>query len=378
MNENYESFEEMNLKNNLLRGIISYGYEKPSPIQSKGIIPVINGNDCIIQSQSGTGKTATFSISALELIDSKIDSCQVIILNPTREIADQTLNVIKNLGTYLEYKIAGVIGGKKNEDNLHSAQLIIATPGRIYDVLNRGYINMKTLKLIILDEVDQILNKGFKEQIVKIFEYIPLNTQVSIYSATIPSDILELSNKFMKNPKKILLKKENLTLEGISQFYVLFNGEQEKYYSLLELFDTLSMGQTIIYCISKKKVIWLNEKLLENGYPISQIHGDLLQGDRDNIMKKFRKNETRILVTTDLLSRGIDVQQVSLVINFDIPKFKDSYIHRIGRTGRYGRKGCAINFICGEDDIKNLNEIENFYNTKINELPINFKDIIQC
>ena len=375
MNENYDCFEEMNLKNKLLRGIISYGYEKPSPIQSKGIIPVINGNDCIIQSQSGTGKTATFTISSLEIIDESIESCQIIILNPTREIADQTLNVIKNIGNYLNYNIVGVIGGKKNDDNLNKAQILVATPGRIYDVINRGYINMRTLKLVILDEVDQILNKGFKEQIINIFEYIPLNTQISIYSATIPNDILELTNKFMRNPLRILLKKENLTLEGIKQYYVLFDNEKDKFESLLELFNTFSMGQTIIYCISKKKVIWLNDQLMENGYPISQIHGDLSQLDRDIIMKKFRKNETRILITTDLLSRGIDVQQVEIIINYDIPKSIATYIHRIGRSGRFGRKGVAINFIT-EKEFGQLEKIQNYYHTAILPVPENIKEIV--
>ncbi len=366
----YETFDVMGLKDNLLRGILSYGYEKPSIVQTKGIVPVIKGNDCVIQAQSGTGKTATFSIAALELVDKNIESCQVIILNPTREIADQTLNVIRSLGNYLDYNIEAAIGGKKlNINYIYKAQIIVATPGRIYDIINRGLIDMKTLKILILDEADQMLDKGFKDQLNDIFQYINPESQISIYSATMPNDIIFLTDKFMKNPKKILIKKENLTLEGIKQFYIYLQNEHDKYNTLIDLYQSLFIGQSIIYCNSKKKVVWLSEQLNEQGYSISNIHGDMLQKERDEIMIKFRKNLTRVLITTDLLSRGIDVQQVSLVINYDLPRDKQSYIHRIGRTGRYGRKGVAINLVASENDIRHLNDIQKFYNTEICEMP---------
>ena len=345
-----ETFDSMNLKEQLLRGILSYGYEKPSIVQTKGIVPVIEGNDCIIQAQSGTGKTATFSISILQLIDPEIKSCQAIILNPTREIADQTLHVIKTLGHYLKLNIMGVIGGKNiNYNTIGDMQILVATPGRIFDMIEKGFINMSTLKIIVLDEADQMLDKGFKEQLNDIFKYVNKTSQISIYSATMPKDILYLSEQFMKDPLKILIKKEQLTLEGIKQFYIILNNEQDKYCTLIDLYQSLFIGQSIIYCNSKKKVSWLTEKLNEIGYSISSIHGDIPQKERDEIMIKFRKNITRVLITTDLLARGIDVQQVSLVINYDLPRDRESYIHRIGRTGRYGRKGWAINFIMQND-----------------------------
>ena len=373
----YETFDTMGLKDNLLRGILSYGYEKPSVVQTKGIVPVIKGNDCVIQAQSGTGKTATFSIAALELIDKDVDSCQVIILSPTREIADQTLNVIKSLGNYLNYNIEAAIGGKKlNMNFICKAQIIVATPGRIYDVINRGLINMKTLKTLILDEADQMLDKGFKDQLNDIFQYINPESQISIYSATMTNDVIFLTDKFMKNPIKILIKKENLTLEGIKQFYIYLQNEQDKYITLIDLYQSLFIGQSIIYCNSKKKVIWLSDQLNEQGYSISNIHGDMIQKERDEIMIKFRKNLTRVLITTDLLSRGIDVQQVSLVINYDLPRDKQSYIHRIGRTGRYGRKGVAINLIATENDTRHLNDIQKFYNTEICEMPSEIENFL--
>jgi len=375
--EVYETFESMPLKENLLRGILAYGYEKPSIVQTRGITPVISGRDSIIQAQSGTGKTATFTIASLQKVDENLKSCQVIILNPTREIADQTLIVMKSLGSYLNLNFAGVIGGKKlNNEDVSTSQVVVGTPGRVYDMINKGIINMESMNLFVLDEADAMLAKGFKEQIVEIFKFIPEKSQVAIYSATLPPDIVNISMTFMKNPVKILVKRESLTLEGIKQYFLCIDSEQDKYLTLIDLFSTLNMGQCIIYCSSKKKVSWLTEKLQEEGYPISSIHGDITQSERDEIMKNFRKCNARILITTDLLSRGIDVQQVSLVINYDIPRDKESYLHRIGRTGRYGRKGCAINFIMSENDVRNIQEIEKFYSTQIEELPANIRDFI--
>ena len=375
--ENYENFEDMPLKENLLRGILSYGFEKPSSVQKKGIVPVIEGKDCIIQAQSGCGKTGTFSISSLQLIDTTIKSCQIIILSPTREIADQSFIVIRNLSEFLNINISPVIGGKKlKNDEVSKSQILVATPGRMYDMINRGVINMSTLKLFILDEADQMLNKGFKEQIIEILKYVPQKTQIAIYSATMPNDILLLTDQFMKDPLKILVKKEDLTLEGVSQYYISLETEQEKYETLCDLYKTISIGQSMIYCSSKKKVIWLSEKLSEEGYPVSSIHGDITQVDRDKIMKNFRKGETRVLITTDLLARGIDIRAVSLVINYDLPEDMQSYIHRIGRTGRFGRKGWAINFVMKTDD-KYMRSIENYYQTQISEMPASIPDLIK-
>jgi translation initiation factor 4A len=375
--ENYENFEDMPLKDNLLRGILSYGFDKPSSVQKKGIVPVIEGKDSVIQAQSGCGKTATFSIASLQLTDNSIKSCQIIILSPTREIADQSYIVIKNLSEYLNIDISPVIGGKKLKNSeVSKSQILVATPGRIYDMINRGVINMSTLKLFVLDEADQMLNKGFKEQIIEILKYVPQESQIAIYSATIPNDILSLTKEFMKNPIKILVKKEDLTLEGIEQYYISLETEQEKYETLCDLYKTISVGQSMIYCSSKKKVIWLSEKLSEEGYPVSSIHGDITQVDRDRIMKSFRKGDTRVLITTDLLARGIDVRAVSLVINYDLPEDMQSYIHRIGRTGRFGRKGWAINFVMKTDD-KYMTSIENYYQTQISEMPASIPDLIK-
>lgn len=373
----YNRFEEMNLKENLLRGILSYGFEKPSPIQTKGIMPVIEGKNSIIQAHSGGGKTGTFSIACLEKMDENKKYCQILILSPTRELATQTLTVIKNLAYYMNVKICGVIGGRRIDYNeVKEAQIVVATPGRIFDLMNRKIVNVEKLNLLVLDEADQMLNSGFKEQMIYIFSYIPENTQVAIYSATLPDEILDLTKEFLDNPIKILVKKENLTLDGIRQFFVSLDSEQDKYETLCDLYQTLTINKSIIYCSSKRKVSWLEEKLTESGYPVSSIHGDLTQNERDSIMKDFRTGKTRLLITTDLLARGIDIQQVSLVINYDVPNDKESYIHRIGRTGRYGKKGYAINFIVSNYDIKVMNEIDSYYQTTIEELPANIADLI--
>lgn len=380
-NEEYESsntFEQMHLNEDLLRGIYAYGWEKPSFIQQKGIMPVIKGKDSIIQAQSGTGKTGTFSIASLQKVNHEINSCQCIIINPTREIADQTCRVITNLSSYLKnIKIVGVIGGRRIQmEQVSNAHILVATPGRVYDMIDKGIINMSTLRLFIVDEADQMLSKGFKDQIIEIFKYVPNTAQVAIYSATMPPDILEITKKFMNNPIKILVTKDELTLEGIKQFYITLETEQDKYETLCDIYKTLTISQSIIYCSTKKKVEWLAEQLENNGYPVSKIHGDMIQTDRDDIMKSFRNGSTRVLITTDLLARGIDIQQVSLVINYDLPKEKEQYIHRIGRSGRYGRKGVAINFIMSQQDARQLKDIENYYSTQIEEMPMDVSNFL--
>ena len=372
------SFEDLNLSDELLRGIYSYGWEIPSIVQQKGITPVIEGKDSIIQAQSGTGKTGTFSISVLHRINVKIISCQAIILSPTREIALQSSNVIKKLGAYIKnINISTVIGGINliNEIVLKS-HIVVGTPGRVKDMIGRGYINMSKLCLFVLDESDQMLNIGFKEQIIDILEYIPPKCQIAIYSATMPMSIIELADRFMKNPTKILVKKEQLTLDGISQFHIACSSEQEKFNILCDIYHTLKIAQSIIYCVTKRKVEWLSTQLENSDFPVSRIHSNMTQTERQDIIKNFRSGINRILITTDLLARGVDFPQVSLVINYDLPNTKQNYIHRIGRTGRYGKKGVAINLIVSDKDHKYMKELEEFYKTEITEMPQNIQNYI--
>jgi len=374
-----ESFDLMKLKEDLLRGIYAYGFEKPSAIQQRGILPVIQKRDTIAQAQSGTGKTATFSIAALQRLDPNESQCQVLVLAPTRELAQQIHKVMKSLGTYLDVTTRACVGGTAVREDIQQlasgVQIVVGTPGRVNDMINRGALRLKALKLFCLDEADEMLSRGFKEQIYDCFQYLPSEVQVALFSATMPNEILQLTERFMRNPVRILVKKEELTLDGIKQYYVAVEKEDYKLATLYDLYESLTITQAIIYCNTRRKVMWLTDKMKQHDFTVSAMHGDMYQKERELIMKEFRSGSTRVLITTDLLARGIDVYTVSLVINYDLPMNRENYIHRIGRSGRYGRKGVAINFVCDEDEPK-LRDIETFYNTKIDELPMEVDTIM--
>jgi translation initiation factor 4A len=373
------SFDDMGLTDDLLRGIYAYGFEKPSAIQQRAIMPILAGNDTIAQAQSGTGKTATFSISILQQIELKLNRTQALILAPTRELATQIRKVLAALGDFLNVTSHACVGGTLVRDDIRllqqGIQVVVGTPGRVYDMINRQALNLKSMKLFVLDEADEMLSRGFKDQIYDIFQFLPEKVQVCLFSATMPREILDISEKFMRDPIKILVQKDELTLEGIKQFYIHVEKEDWKFDTLCDLYETLTITQAIIYCNFKRKVDMLTDKMAQRDFTVSSMHGDMTGGERDVIMKEFRSGSSRVLITTDLLARGIDVQQVSLVINYELPKNRESYIHRIVRSGRFGRKGVAINFVT-DDDIRAMRELEAFYNTQIEEMPMNVADLI--
>ena len=342
-------FDDLNLKPNIVRGIFGYGYETPSAIQQRAILPITEGRDVLAQAQSGTGKTATFTISALQRINENEKATQALILAPTRELALQIKNVITAIGLYLKVTVHASIGGTSMSDDIEAfrsgVQIVVGTPGRVLDMIERRYFKTDKVKMFILDEADEMLSSGFKEQIYNIFRLLPETTQIVLLSATMPQDVLEVTTKFMNNPVRILVKKDELTLEGIKQFYINVELEDYKFDCLCDLYDSISVTQAVIFCNTRSKVEFLTNKLREQHFTVSAIHADLPQAERDTIMKEFRSGSSRILISTDLLARGIDVQQVSLVINYDLPANKENYIHRIGRGGRFGRKGVAINFV---------------------------------
>ncbi len=373
------SFDDLNINENILRGIYAYGFEKPSAIQVKAIPRIIGGGDTIAQAQSGTGKTGAFSISLLSKIDEKLDNIQSIVIVPTHELADQIFTVIKELSSYSNIRTIKLIGKTSINSNIQDLQnnphVIVGTPGRILDMINRRYLYTDKIKMLVFDEADEILSYGFKDTIYSIVQTIPKDSQICLFSATLPKDVLDLTNKFMNDPEMILVKKEQLTLEGIKQFFVNVKHSDWKYDVIADLYDIINVGQCIIYINNKSKILEINERLLNDNFPVSYITGDRTADERKKIMNDFRSGQIRILLSTDLLSRGIDVQQLSLVINYDLPKEKETYIHRIGRSGRYGRKGVAINLIT-ERDVEELKFIESFYDTKIDEMPDNIKDYL--
>jgi len=378
--ETVDSFDALELKADLLRGIYGYGFVKPSVIQSKGVLPILRSKDTIAQAQSGTGKTATFAISILQLIDPDAQRCQALVLAPTRELAQQIQRVIMCLGEYLKVSVHICTGGTNVMDERkklqEGVQIVVGTPGRVHDMLKRGYLKADHLKLFVLDEADEMLGRGFQEQIKEIFKLIPGDVQIALFSATMPPEILGLTKDFMRDPATILVKNEELTLDGIKQFYIAIDKEEWKFDTLVELYNNIDIQQCIIYCNKKQRVDELTTKLKDKNFTLSCMHGDMDQLQRDLIMREFRTGTSRVLITTDLLARGIDIQQVSLVINYDLPLSKEKYIHRIGRSGRFGRKGVAINFVT-PSDYKFLQEVEKYYNTEVVEMPLDVSNIFE-
>jgi len=374
-----DNFDNMDLRAELLRGVYAYGFERPSAIQQRAIVPVVKGHDVIAQAQSGTGKTATFSISILQKLDVNVKATQALILAPTRELAQQIQKVVIALGDYMNIECHACVGGtnvREDMDKLRQGvHIVVGTPGRVYDMIGRGALNPNTIKIFCLDEADEMLSRGFTEQIYQVFQLLPSDTQVVLLSATMPADVLEVTKKFMRDPIRILVKRDELTLEGIKQFYIAVEKEEWKLDTLSDLYETVTITQAVIFCNTRRKVDWLTEKLTAREFTVSAMHGDMERKTRENIMKDFRSGSSRVLITTDLLARGIDVQQVSLVINYDLPANRENYIHRIGRGGRFGRKGVAINFVTTED-VRMLRDIEQFYNTQIDEMPLNVADLI--
>jgi translation initiation factor 4A len=372
-----KNWDELNLKDELLRGIYSHGFESPSPIQARAIGPITSEKDVIAQAQSGTGKTGTFSISCLQRIDETKKETQGLIMAPTRELAIQIHKVIVELGDFLNVNIKLLIGGTSMDVDIkdleHKPHILVGTPGRVHDLIRRKKINSKTIKIMILDEADEMLSSGFKEQVYNIFQFLSNNVQLCLFSATLPLEIQNLTEKFMRDPVKILVKTEAITLEGISQYFVAIENDNAKYETLKDLFAVLSLSQCIIYCNSIKRVTDLSEALIKDGFPVGCIHSGMEKDDRLTSYQEFVNGKTRVLISSNLTARGLDVQQVSKVINFDLPKDIHTYIHRIGRSGRWGRKGMGINFVTRRD-VRKMKEIEQYYDTQINELPASFNN----
>tara|TARA_B110000211_G_scaffold73418_2_gene85340 strand:- start:4914 stop:6089 length:1176 start_codon:yes stop_codon:yes gene_type:complete len=377
--DDIETFDDLDISENLLRGIYGYGYEVPSSIQKKAIRPILSGRDIIAQSQSGTGKTASFLIGTMARVDLKNPNTQVIVICPNRELANQIYFNFKALNEYLGLTHSLVMGGtsvEKNFSELDSgAQFVIGTPGRVFDMMRRYALKTTDLKCFIMDEADEMLSKGFKEQVYEIFQYMPKEIQVGLFSATMPDVTLDVTTRFMINPYRILVNTDMVTLEGIKQYYLGVEQENWKIATLYDLYDRLRIKQTIIFVNSKRKADFLKDQMEAEDHVVSVIHATLTQDERDKTMKDFRMGNSRVLIATDIIARGIDVQQVEVVINFDIPKYIETYIHRIGRSGRFGRKGLAINLVT-EEEFEKLKKIQNYYSTEIVPLPENIKSLI--
>lgn len=359
-----------------MRGIYGNGFETPSPIQKRAIIPFASGRDLTAQAQSGTGKTGAFSVGVLQRLDEAVQRTQAVILAPTRELARQTADVVTQLAAHMEVTVKLLIGGTsididREEIARNTPHVVVGTPGRVHDMLKRDIIHADSVKMLVIDEADEMLSHGFKDQVYTIFQFLAADVQVGLFSATIPSDLQALSDRFMRDPVQILVKQEMLTLQGIAQYYVACDTDEQKFMAIKDIFAVISMAQCIIYCNSITRVVDLHEALVRDEFPVICIHSDMSQLERQRAHEKLKSGEARVLVSTDLFARGIDVQQVSYVINFDIPKDVYNYIHRIGRSGRWGRKGVGINFVTRRDQ-QRIQDVERFYHTEVVEMPLNF------
>jgi superfamily II DNA/RNA helicase len=374
----YDTFDSMDLPEDILRGVYGIGFEKPSAIQQRGIVPIKDGRDVLAQAQSGTGKTGTFLTGSLSRVDPTLKKIQILILVPVRELAQQIEGVAKSLSRYMNngagLNVYCATGGPPLREDVRAidkgCQVLIGTPGRIYDLMNRNVLSRNDIRVLIFDEADQMLEDRFKEQVMCILDKgFPATTRVALFSATMDTDVIEVAKKLLNNPVKILIDNTgDVPLDGIKQLYVDLDQEEWKFDVLLDLYQQLTISQALIYCNTRKRADWLAEKMAQQGFPLSVIHGEMEVDERKKRMGEFRNGGVRVMISTDMLARGIDVQQVSLVINYELPVEKANYIHRIGRAGRFGRKGVTINLISPEDKTQK-GEIEKHWKITMQTLP---------
>ena len=363
----------------LLAGIYEYGFEHPSPIQSQAIPYILSGRDIIAQAQAGSGKTGAFLIPALANINVQKKYPQVMIIGNTRSLASQIEYTTKQIGTRLVADGLGIelcVGGQgkyspSDLDRISKTQILIGTPGKFVSLTEQKNQSrmFNKISLLILDEADILLKDEFSIQMQKIIRKLPKKAQICLFSATYPESVLDLTNNFLRNPMKILVKNEDISVDGIKNYWVSFSRENEKYNALLDLYRSVNVCQAVIFVNSIESADRLSSRMIEAGHSVGVIHGSLDDCERVQIMEQFRKTHIRVLVATDIISRGIDVQQVGLVINYDVPYDPDKYIHRVGRSGRFGRTGVAITFVTSKRrDLSNMDNIVTKYNIQFNEI----------
>ncbi len=372
----YTSWEQFELPDEILRGIYSYGFEKPSPIQQKAIYPIKCGREVIAQAQSGTGKTATFTIGSISRLNLSLVGTQILVLAPTRELATQITAVFNGIGTYIpNFSAQTFVGGTSVRDDImavekHPPTVAVGCPGRILDLLRKRVFSTDHIQTIIIDEADEMLSQGFQEQVRSIFESLREDVQALIFSATLNNEVMDITTKFMKDPLKIVMEAEKLSLAGISQYYVSVRTDEDKYDILRQIFAKMTIDQCIIYCNSINRVKQLHDAMTRDGFSVVCIHRDLNKMEREQAFKQFKSCQCRYLISSNITARGIDIQQVNVVVNFDLTRDFHTYLHRIGRSGRWGRKGTAINFLTYYD-MRIKEDLENYYRMQILPLPTN-------
>jgi ATP-dependent RNA helicase DeaD len=361
-------FNELSLSKEVHKALAEMGFEEATPIQSQTIPHILNGRDIIGQAQTGTGKTCAFGIPAIEMMEPEDEAIQALVLCPTRELAIQTAEELKNVSKYKKnIRILPIYGGQPIDRQITALkqhpQIIIGTPGRIMDHMRRHTIKLANLKMLILDEADEMLNMGFREDIDVILEKVPPKKQTILFSATMPREILDLTTKYQQDPIFIKALHKELTVPNIEQYYLEVS-ESSKPDVLSRLIDTYNLKLSLVFCNTKKRVDELTSHLQSRGYMVEALHGDMVQSQRDKVMSKFRKGAIDILIATDVAARGIDVDDIEAVFNYDIPSDEEYYVHRIGRTGRIGKAGKAFTLVSGRGLYK-LKEIQKYTKSKI-------------
>ena len=365
---NITKFEDLPISNEIKRAIADMGFEEPSPIQAQSIPVILSGRDVIGQAQTGTGKTAAFSIPVLETIDPENKSLQAIILCPTRELAIQVSKEIKKLSKYMHgIKSLPVYGGQPIDRQIKSlkggVQIVIGTPGRVIDHINRKTLKLDNVKMLILDEADEMLDMGFREDIETILNKTPENRQTTFFSATMPKGILDLTRKYQNDPEHVKIVRKEITVSNISQYYIETRNAN-KLEVLCRLIDVYNPKLSVVFTNTKRGADELVSDLQARGYFADALHGDLKQTQRDIVMDKFRQGTIDILVATDVAARGIDVDDVEAVFNYDLPQDEEYYVHRIGRTGRAGRTGVSFSFVFGKE-MRKMRDIERYTKAKL-------------
>lgn len=364
------TFEELNLNEKTKRALKDAGYTNPTPIQEQAIPVVLEGKDFIGQSKTGTGKTASYSLPMIEKIDASSKKVQAIVLCPTRELAVQVADEVRKFLKYQEgIKTIAIYGGQSIETQIKmlkkGVQIVIGTPGRVMDHMRRKTLKLDNVKMCVLDEADEMLNMGFEEDIETILKDVPEERQTVLFSATMNKRIMGITKKYLKNPKKVKIPAEELTVNEIEQISISIK-EAMKSETLMRLIQVYQPQKAIVFCNTKKRVDDLIEVLKQNHFKAEALHGDIKQTVRERIMKRMRNGEFQILVATDVVARGIDIQDVEFVLNYDVPQEEEYYVHRIGRTGRNGNTGKAITFVVGKEKSK-LQSIKKYSNAKIKE-----------
>lgn len=361
------TFSQLNLSQNILKAIADIGYEEPTPIQTQAIPLIMEGKDVIGQAQTGTGKTAAFGIPALELVDPNYNDVQVLVLCPTRELANQVADELSKLSAYQNLRILPVYGGQSLDRQIKALRrgvhIIIGTPGRVMDHIERRTLNLENVAMVVLDEADEMLDMGFREDIELILTKVPEDRQTILFSATMPAPIMKLTKSFQRDPQLVKTIHKKVTVPNVEQYYyeVKFHVKPEVLCRLIDIYDIKS---SLVFCNTKRVVDELVDTLKTRGYLADGLHGDMKQQQREKVMASFRKGDIETLVATDVAARGIDVENIEVVFNYDLPQDEESYVHRIGRTGRAGRQGRAFTFVTGKELYK-IKSIQKFTNVKI-------------